>query len=176
MLITEFPSPLGRLLAVSNGEAVTGLHFETERHPPRRDAAWRRDDDDALLGRLRQQLYEFWEGGRRVFDLPVAPVGTPFQQAIWRAIAAVPFGEVITYGELARRVGSPRGMRAAGLATGRNPISIVIPCHRIVGSRGALTGYGGGLDRKVWLLRHEGVHLRALERAQDAHGAGPLIE
>jgi len=176
MLITEFPSPLGRLLAVSNGEAVTGLHFETERHPPRRDATWRRDDDDALLSRLRQQLYEFWEGGRRVFDLPLAPVGTPFQQAIWRAIAAVPFGEVITYGELARRVGSPRGMRAAGLATGRNPISIVIPCHRIVGSSGALTGYGGGLDRKVWLLRHEGVRLRALERAQDARGAGPLIE
>jgi methylated-DNA-[protein]-cysteine S-methyltransferase len=165
MRYTEFPSPLGRLLAVCNGDAVTGLHFETERHPPRRDAGWLRVENDPLLTVLRQQLDEYWAGRRRQFDVPMAPAGTAFQRAVWHAIAVVPYGEVISYGELARRVGSPRGMRAAGLATGHNPISIVVPCHRIVGSTGALTGYGGGLDRKVWLLRHEGVRLPALERA-----------
>jgi methylated-DNA-[protein]-cysteine S-methyltransferase len=163
MLFIEFDSPLGTLTAVSTGAAIAGLHFDNDRYPPRRDATWRRAEGDLLLGRLQEQLDEFWRGRRRTFDVPLAPGGTAFQRGVWDAIAAVPFGEVISYGELARRAGSPRGMRAAGLATGHNPISIVIPCHRIVGANGALTGYGGGLDRKVWLLRHEGVHLPAVD-------------
>ena len=104
---------------------------------------------------VQRQLREYWEGRRQTFDLPLRPQGTAFQQRVWTQIALVPFGATITYRELATRAGSPDGSRAAGLATGRNPISIVIPCHRIIGTNGSLTGFGGGLDRKRALLGFE---------------------
>jgi methylated-DNA-[protein]-cysteine S-methyltransferase len=109
------------------------------------------------LRQAARELGEYFAGKRRKFDVPLAPAGTPFQRAVWRAIAAVPFGSTINYTELARQAGFPGSARAAGTATGRNPLSIIIPCHRILGSNGSLTGYAGGLHRKRALLEHEGV-------------------
>jgi methylated-DNA-[protein]-cysteine S-methyltransferase len=106
---------------------------------------------------LRRQLGEYFEGGRRVFELPLAPSGTRFQQQVWEGIAGIPFGRTLTYAQLARQVGAPDAVRAVGAATGRNPLSIVVPCHRVVGTDGSLTGYAGGVDRKRRLLELEGV-------------------
>jgi methylated-DNA-[protein]-cysteine S-methyltransferase len=110
--------------------------------------------DDALPA-ASAQLTEYFDGGRLSFDLPLAPVGTAFQHSVWALIAAIPFGETRTYGELATELGRPSASRAVGTATGRNPISIVVPCHRVVGSTGRLTGYAGGVERKAFLLDHE---------------------
>jgi methylated-DNA-[protein]-cysteine S-methyltransferase len=154
-------SPVGRLLMTSDGTALTGLYFHGGPDTPRRDNGWVADDGAPPFQLVRDQLDEYWRGARRAFDLPTRPAGTPFQQRVWQAIAEVPFGTTISYRDLAVRAGSSRGSRAAGLATGRNPISIIIPCHRIVGSNGSLTGYGGGLDRKRLLLELEGVLLPA---------------
>jgi methylated-DNA-[protein]-cysteine S-methyltransferase len=149
------PSPLGVLLLASDGVALTGVWFEGQRHPPVMDAGWQRRGDVPVLGRAAVALAEYFAGTRTQFDLPLAPSGTAFQRAVWDAIAAVPYGETIAYRELAARVGRPASVRAAGAATGRNPLSIFIPCHRIVGADGALTGYAGGLDRKRALLALE---------------------
>jgi methylated-DNA-[protein]-cysteine S-methyltransferase len=146
--------PLGRLWMTSDGETLTGLYF-TDGREQIDPSAWTRDDRAGIFARVREQLREYWEGGRREFDLPLKPAGTPFQQRVWQRISDVPFGGTISYRDLAERAGSPASSRAAGLATGRNPISIIIPCHRIVGSNGSLTGYGGGLDRKRALLDFE---------------------
>ena len=110
-----------------------------------------------LLERGRVELAEYFRGKRREFDLPLAPKGTPFQQKVWSELAKVPYGTVVTYGELAARVGSPRACRAVGQANHNNPLPIFLPCHRVVGAKGALTGYAGGLELKRWLLRLEGV-------------------
>lgn len=104
-----------------------------------------------------EELRAYFAGERSDFDLPLAPKGTPFQQDVWRALLEIPFGATASYGAIARRIGRPSGPRAVGAATGRNPISIIVPCHRVVGASGSLTGYGGGLDRKAWLLAHEGL-------------------
>jgi methylated-DNA-[protein]-cysteine S-methyltransferase len=145
-------SPLGRLLMTSDGSALTGLYFDDGRDVPVVGRDWREDGGAEPFEAVRQQLTEYFEGQRTSFDLSLRPRGTDFQQRIWQVIAQVPFGELISYRELATRAGSPQASRAAGLATGRNPISIIIPCHRIVGSSGSLTGYGGGLPRKRMLL------------------------
>ena len=155
---TRIDTPLGTLLASAARGALTGLWFIGQRHFPKDTAGWNEDADVAPFDALRQQLHEYFDGKRRSFELPLAPGGshaTVFQRSIWNAIAAVPFGETITYASLAFRCGRPTAMRAAGAATGRNPISIVIPCHRIVGSGGDLTGYAGGIERKVRLLQLE---------------------
>ena len=112
-------------------------------------------DADAVLAAAVEQLREYFAGERREFDLPLDPVGTAFQQQAWHVLRTIPFGHTITYGEQARRLGDARKSRAVGAANGRNPISIVVPCHRVVGSTGRLTGFAGGLDVKQWLLRHE---------------------
>jgi methylated-DNA-[protein]-cysteine S-methyltransferase len=109
----------------------------------------------AHLVEAARQLDEYFDARRTSFDLPLAMHGTPFQREVWAALADIPFGETISYGELARRVGAPGAARAVGLANGRNPVPIVVPCHRVIGADGTLTGYGGGLDRKRWLLEHE---------------------
>ena len=150
-------TPLGTLFATAAGGALTGLYFEGGRHAPQISPQWIEDPRDAPLAECARQLADFFAGKRQCFDLPIAPQGTPFQQRVWREIAAIPFGETITYAELARRAGAPGSARAAGAATGRNPLSIVVPCHRVVGSTGGLTGYAGGLERKTRLLQMEGA-------------------
>lgn len=150
-------SPLGEILLVANpqGDALCGLYLERQKYFPAGADQWRETPKLPVLRDAVVQLREYFAGGRRQFDLALAPAGTPFQRGVWSAIGRVPFGETITYGELARRCGRPSAVRAVGAATGRNPITIVIPCHRIVGSDGTLTGYAGGLDRKRSLLALE---------------------
>jgi methylated-DNA-[protein]-cysteine S-methyltransferase len=150
-------TPLGTLIAIAAGGIVTCLHVDGGRHAPAIAPEWREDPYASPLRECAEQLADYFAGKRQCFDLPVAPRGTPFQQRVWREIAKVPYGATITYAELALRAGAPGSARAAGAATGRNPLAIVVPCHRIVGSSGALTGYAGGLPRKERLLALEGA-------------------
>jgi len=160
------PGPLGTMWLVTDREAMTGLYFEGQKHMPAFTAEWQACDDVPVLRAARAQLAAYFAGELRRFDLPLAPAGTPFQRAVWSAIGAVPCGETIAYRELAARAGYPASVRAVGAAVGRNPLSIVVPCHRIVGADGSLTGYAGGLDRKRALLALEaGAGCRGLARA-----------
>jgi methylated-DNA-[protein]-cysteine S-methyltransferase len=150
----RLPSPVGELLATLDAEGrLCGLRFPGHRGAPEVADAWRRDE--SALSPVAEQLAAYFAGELRRFTLPLAPVGTPFQQQVWAALREIPFGATAGYGELARRLGRPGAARAVGLANARNPISIVVPCHRVVGSSGALTGYAGGLGRKAQLLDHE---------------------
>lgn len=148
---TCLASPIGDLMLVSNGEALCGLHMTP--HPPAATAGWQADPGPLAVA--VGQLEEYFAGRRLSFDLPLAPTGTGFQQKVWQALREIPYGRTESYGELARRIGQPTASRAVGAANGRNPIAIIVPCHRVIGANGALTGFGGGLDRKQWLLRHE---------------------
>ncbi|MCM5572318.1 methylated-DNA--[protein]-cysteine S-methyltransferase [Burkholderiaceae bacterium FT117] len=155
-------SPLGRVLLVAARGRLTGLYFEGQRDEPDLGLAPGEDrqahaEDATVLDRASGQLREYFDGRRRRFDLPLELVGTPFQREVWQALLAIPFGATSTYGEIAARIGRPRAVRAVGGAIGRNPVSIVVPCHRIVGSDGSLTGFGGGLPRKRALLGIEGA-------------------
>ena len=143
---TTVDSPVGPLLLTSDGSALTRLLFDA-----RPDPSWS-TEPCAVLDRATRQLAEYFAGERTSFDLPLAPAGTPFQLTTWRALREIPYAETINYGQLALRVGNAKASRAVGLANGRNPISIVVPCHRVIGANGSLTGYGGGLDRKRLLL------------------------
>lgn len=153
--VTTVDSPIGPLTLVASGGALVRVEMDGQAHsvPPAPD--WVRDDDDAVLAATRAQLEEYFAGQRTAFDLPLAPAGTPFQLRVWEELARIPYGTTISYGELAERVDSPGASRAVGLANGRNPLAIVVPCHRVIGASGRLTGYGGGLERKAWLLDHE---------------------
>jgi methylated-DNA-[protein]-cysteine S-methyltransferase len=147
---TTMPTAIGQITLTGDGEALTGLYMEHHlRRPPLPAGAVR---DDAPLVYARAQLEEYLAGERTRFDLPLRAAGTAFQREVWSALEQIPYAETISYGELARRVGRPSASRAVGLANGRNPISIVVPCHRVIGASGTLTGYGGGLDRKRFLL------------------------
>ncbi len=150
-----YQSPYGEMLLVANDSGLSGVYFEGQKYFPPPAPDWRRDMRHALLDSARRELAEYFGGERRMFETPLAPNGTSFQQAIWKAISTVGFGETITYSELASRAGFPGNARAAGSATGRNPHTIMVPCHRIVGSDGSLTGYAGGLERKRALLALE---------------------
>lgn len=154
---SHIASPIGELLLVSNGAALTGVYMESHKAGPERGTTRRQEDD--LLGRAREQLLAYFAGARFDFDLPVAPQGTAFQQRVWKELQRIPFGSTLSYGELARRLGQATAARAVGAANGRNPLSIIVPCHRVIGADGTLTGYGGGLPRKQWLLRHEAATL-----------------
>ncbi|HEV7611093.1 MAG TPA: methylated-DNA--[protein]-cysteine S-methyltransferase [Steroidobacteraceae bacterium] len=156
-IFTQFDSPIGRLLLTSDGTALTGLYMEPSRKAQSTDG-WTEDAAAAPLAAAIRQLSEYFAGSRRVFDLPLRMQGTLFQQRVWRQLAEIPYGTTWSYGELAKRIDNPSASRAVGLANGRNPISILVPCHRVIGADGSLTGYGGGLDRKRWLLAHEGLH------------------
>jgi len=146
-------TPLGRIRVVTSGQDLAGLFFDgRERTPAASDLADREPDAHSAV---RTQLGEYFAGARSTFDLPLRLEGTPFQLEVWAALLDIPLGTVATYGEIARQLGRARAARAVGAANGRNPISIVVPCHRLVGAAGNLTGYGGGLDRKRWLLAHE---------------------
>ncbi len=149
-LSTTFRSPLGELLLVGDGEALGGLFLPRHRHEPASARGLVRRPE--AFGDAVRQLEEYFAGERVAFELPLVERGTPFQQEVWRELRAIPYGETISYGELARRLGRPAAVRAVGAANGRNPISIVTPCHRVIGSGGALTGYGGGMAAKRFLL------------------------
>lgn len=147
-------SPLGTLLLTSDGDALTGVYFEGHRRGPTVGPAWRREP--AVLAAAADQLAAHLEGDLAVVDVPLAPVGTRWQHAVWARLRDVPRGETTTYGTLAAELGAPTAARAVASAVARNPISIIVPCHRVVGANGALTGYAGGVERKRWLLEREG--------------------
>ena len=151
----EVKTPIGKLLLVGDAEALTRVHFQAGPQPflPRR--GW--CHDEAPFTGALMQLSEYFRGTRRTFELSLAPVGTPFQLAVWQALRMIPYGETLSYGELARRVGLAGGARAVGLANGANPLPIVVPCHRVIGADGSLTGFGGGLEVKRALLSLEGA-------------------
>ena len=164
---TQVQSPLGNILIAATAKGLTGLWFtEKQRYLPSQMAgpgAWPDDADHPLLKQVSQQLVEYFEGSRRNFAVPLdLACGTAFQQSVWQALLEIAPGETLSYGEVSRRIGNPAAVRAVGGAIGRNPVSIIVPCHRVVGSNGTLTGYGGGLDRKTALLRLEGVLEREL--------------
>jgi len=149
------PSPVGPLTLRWSGTALTGLSFDgVTIRTQRRDWSL----DDAGLAPVRSQLEEYFRGARRTFDIPLEFSGTPFQRLVWQALLEIPFGTATSYGELALRVGRPKwpGAKEVGAALNQNPIAVIAPCHRVIGADGSLTGFGGGLDRKRWLLTHEG--------------------
>ena len=151
----EMDSPVGTLRLVADHEGLREISFEHERHPTPLDPGWVRAR--APLRFARVQIDEYFAGKRQHFELPLHPVGTPFQLEVWEELRHIPYGVTISYGELARRIGKPKAMRAVGAANGRNPLPIVVPCHRVIGADGSLTGFGGGLPVKR--------HLLGLERA-----------
>ncbi len=150
---TTFDTPVGELLASADSDGgIAGLHFLDGHRLPTRDG-WVRDDQ--ALAPLREQLEQYFAGERRGFELELAPRGSAFQLAVWRALRTIPYGQTASYGEIAAAVGQPGAARAVGGANNRNPIAIVVPCHRVIGANGTLTGYGGGLPRKQRLLELE---------------------
>jgi methylated-DNA-[protein]-cysteine S-methyltransferase len=160
-------SPIGPLRLVAEEGAIVAVIMEEpgcEPGAPARDGR-----DEPLLARAREQLAAWFAGERTQFDLPLRPEGTPFQLAVWRELQAIPFGETRSYGQIAVRVGQPSASRAVGAANGRNPIAVIVPCHRVIGASGALVGYGGGMERKRWLLDHERAVLarRGVEARRD---------
>jgi methylated-DNA-[protein]-cysteine S-methyltransferase len=155
---THIESPIGELLLCSDGVSLTGLYMDAAGRPPI-DGSWTEDASAPPLPEAARQLREYFAGTRRTFDLPLKLRGTEFQQRVWHALEEIPFGETWSYGQLARRIGNKNASRAVGLANGSNPISILVPCHRVIGADGSLTGYGGGLERKRWLLKHEGSQM-----------------
>jgi len=150
MLYGGVESPIGDLLLLGDGRALRGLYMTGGRRPVRIDSAWERCDE--AFAAVRVQLGEYFAGERTRFDVPIEMEGTRFQRRVWRELEEIPCGETISYGELARRVEQPSAARAVGLANGRNPISVIVPCHRVIGANGNLTGYGGGMERKRILL------------------------
>ena len=153
---STMPSPLGPLLLCGTATAISAIFMATRRHPEAIPSDAHPDDGPFL--EARRQLEAYFAGELREFSLALTPEGTLFRQKVWRALLDIPYGATESYGALALRIGLPQAARAVGLANGRNPISIVIPCHRVIGKTGALIGYGGGLERKQWLLAHEQRH------------------
>ncbi|NUS38343.1 MAG: methylated-DNA--[protein]-cysteine S-methyltransferase [Lysobacter sp.] len=161
-------SPVGLLRLAADDACLRLIEFPDPRHPAPQDDDWQ-EGDNAVLAMTRAQLGEYFAGRRRIFDLPLAPRGTPFQLDVWMALRAIPYGVTIRYRDLAERVGKPSAMRAVGAANGRNPLPIVVPCHRVIGADGSLTGFGGGLPTKRFLLQLEG----AMAGEEDLFGLAP---
>lgn len=153
---TRIDSPVGPLLLAASDAGLHAIEFQDAKHPIRRGDDWR-EGDHPLLRRAKAQLEEYFAGKRHSFDLPLAPQGTDFQKDVWQALAAIPYGKTASYAQLAGQVGRPRASRAVGAANGRNPLPIVLPCHRVIGADGSLTGFGGGLPTKQRLLELEGA-------------------
>ena len=149
---TTMPSPIDDLMLMAEGDRLVGLAMLPHPDP---GPDWERVDDDPVLVETRHQLVAYFAGERTDFDVALGPEGTAFQMQVWAALRQIPYGETISYGELARRIGNPQASRAVGLANGRNPIAVIVPCHRVIGANGSLTGYGGGLGRKQVLLSLE---------------------
>ncbi|MGH8218707.1 MAG: methylated-DNA--[protein]-cysteine S-methyltransferase [Steroidobacteraceae bacterium] len=171
----EMESPVGPLLLAGDGSRIKVIHFRTGPHARRPGHDWVADrlSFEAAIA----QLEEYFAGQRQSFDLPLAPEGTDFQRTVWQALTRIPYGETISYGELARRIGKPQASRAVGLANGANPLPIVIPCHRVIGADGSLTGFGGGLDikRKLLALERE-VSLRESSARAESRRAEAQLE
>ena len=171
--VHQFPTPICDIFAAANakGEVIL-LYFLGERHTDDevmaelRGKGYEPEWNAEALSEVTQQINEYFAGSRKEFDLPLAPQGTPFQRRVWQELLRIPHGEAISYGELATRVGNPKASRAVGAANGQNPISLIIPCHRVIGSDRSLTGYGGGLPVKEALLKHEGVFFKAKQQEE----------
>ena len=148
------PSPVGDLLLTDDGQGLTGIRFETESNGLRPEPGW--EQGGALVREAAAQLEQYFRGQRKVFDLNLRPHGTAFQLRVWHELEQIPYGQTISYGELARRIDRPSAARAVGAANGKNPLPIVVPCHRVIGKNGDLTGFGGGLEIKARLLSLEG--------------------
>jgi methylated-DNA-[protein]-cysteine S-methyltransferase len=155
ILCRRIDSPVGPLMLAADDAGLRHIEFRDNRHPADR-ADWHGGENDVLRA-AEAQLCEYFEGRRREFHLPLAPQGSDFQLAVWRELARIPYGATISYAQLAQRLGNPAGTRAVGAANGRNPLPIVLPCHRVIGADGSLTGFGGGLPTKEFLLRLEGA-------------------
>ncbi|MEU5880927.1 methylated-DNA--[protein]-cysteine S-methyltransferase [Spirillospora sp. NPDC047279] len=154
---TVMESPYGPLTLVATDGVLSGLYMNLQRHRPQEETFGDREPDSGAVpfGPVVEQLTAYFAGELTTFEVPLAMRGTPFQQTVWAALQEIPYGETISYGRLAERIGNPAASRAVGLANGKNPISIIVPCHRVVGSTGSLTGYGGGVERKRRLLDFE---------------------
>lgn len=160
MVQTTYQSPLGPMILAATDKGLAGLWFEGQRHLPAelsgQAGSWPRNDAHPLLQETSRQLGEYFAGRRSHFELPLdLAYGTAFQQSVWQALLAIPQGDTASYGEVSQRIGKPAAVRAVGAAVGRNPISVIVPCHRVMGSKGSLTGYAGGLERKTALLKLE---------------------
>jgi len=142
-----YSSPLSLIQLSSDQEALTALDFVVEKKFP--------ESVTPILERACQQLDEYFSGSRKEFDIPLSMVGTPFQHSVWQELLTIPYAQTTSYQQIAKAIGRPKAVRAVGAANGRNPIAIIVPCHRVIGADGSLTGYGGGLWRKEWLLAHE---------------------
>ena len=145
----QMSTPVGTITIIEQGGAITGISF----------GGCGEEEKTELLSEAKRQLSEYFAGTRRTFDLPLNPSGTPFQKEVWRALTEIPYGETRSYAEIARAIGRDKAFRAVGMANHNNPILIIIPCHRVIGADGSLTGYGGGLDKKRFLLRLEGLDI-----------------
>ncbi|CAM4339054.1 methylated-DNA--[protein]-cysteine S-methyltransferase [Vibrio astriarenae] len=150
---TTFTSPLGKITAQANELGLTGVWFET--HTTQPQDLGKRDDHHVTLQQAQQQITEFFAQERTCFELPLAAEGTPFQQQVWQALLAIPYGQTWSYQQIANHIGNPKAVRAVGAANGKNPISVIVPCHRVIGASGKLTGYAGGIERKQALLALE---------------------
>ena len=167
--ITTIESPVGDLLLMSDGTSLIGLHTDNDKHRPSARNDWIRDDVAEPFGRTVAQLQAYFDGRLTEFDLPLAAEGTAFQSTVWRELRNIPYGHTISYAELARRIGRPGASRAVGHCNARNPISIVVPCHRVIGADRSLTGYAGGLERKRTLLAHEAMTAASVEVGSRQH-------
>lgn len=168
LLLDRLPSPIGPIVLVCCGEALRALSFGDDEGHLRPWLARHYGEDRLAPGRapaaIRHRIEEYFEGRLDALDrVPVETAGTPFQKLVWSALREIPAGATVSYGQLAARVGKPRSSRAVGMANGSNPVAIVVPCHRVIGADGTLTGYGGGIDRKRWLLAHERARLLRTE-------------
>lgn len=157
---TTLESPVGTLLLAGDSQALRMVSFQSSKHAEPPQADWKQDK--APFAEVIRQLRAYFRGERKEFDLPLAPEGTEFQLRVWNRLRTIPYGETISYAQLAERIGNPKAVRAVGLANGSNPIPIIIPCHRVIGSDGSLTGFGGGLSTKKMLLELESKQLSLL--------------
>lgn len=154
MIRLDHPSPIGKLAIIADDEKLRGVYFEQSRHGgPPEDA---RKGSNKIIDATRRQLDSYFAGRRTDFDLPLGAEGTAFQKKVWKALSRIPFGETRSYGDIAKAIGASSASRAVGAANGRNPIPIIVPCHRVIGANGSLTGFGGGMERKRFLLALEG--------------------
>ena len=149
---TRFPSPVGDLRLTSDGEALTGLWLPLQACD---DSHWQRADDLAIFDSVKAWLERYFAGNPGTVEFPLSPAGTDFQRRVWAILLTIPYGQTTTYGAIAKQLRKTMSAQAVGQAVGKNPISIIIPCHRVLGAKGQLTGYAGGLENKKWLLRHE---------------------
>jgi len=151
MISSTYKSPIGTLTLVSDGKAITYLEFEANKYPAPKYPR----GSDKIIEQAKKELDAYFAGRLKDFKVPVRPQGTPFQEAAWKALSKIPYGVTRSYGEQARAIGKPKAVRAIGAANGRNPIPIIIPCHRVIGADGSLTGFGGGMETKQFLLELE---------------------